>query len=102
MIEPWGYFVYYRIDPRRQAEMPWPALLAEVERRTGVPGRLYGPAPDGRTWMEVYEPVPGSNRERFEQDLAAAVERVGLDALLPDGERRHVEAFPRFRVRSEG
>ena len=95
MSADWGVFVYYRIEPARQAEMPWKALLTEVERLTGVRGRLYGPAPDGITWMEVYEPVPGTNREGFERDLAAAVEGVGLEALLPAGERRHVEAFPR-------
>lgn len=91
----WGYFVYYRIDPQRQAEMPWAALFTEVEHRTGVAGRLYGPAPDGVTWMEVYEPVPAANRKGFERDLAEAVAGVGLEALLPEGERRHVEAFPR-------
>lgn len=91
----WGYFVYYRIDPERRAAMPWAALFAEVERRTGIAGRLYGPADDGRTWMEVYEPVPGANREGFERDLEAAVAGSGLAAHLPAGERRHVEAFPR-------
>lgn len=91
----WGYFVYYRVNAEKAAKAPWPALFAEVERRTGVKGRLYGPAPDGRTWMEVYEPVPGSNRAAFEKDLAAAVAQVGLEAFLAPGERRHVEAFPR-------
>ena len=95
MSADWGVFVYYRIDPARQAEMPWKALLAEVERRTGVRGRLYGPAPDGVTWMEVYEPVPGASRARFEADLARAASGVGLEGLLPEGEYRHVEAFPR-------
>lgn len=95
MDAPWGYFVYYRTDPERQPAMPWAALFTAVERRTGVAGRLYGPAPDGVTWMEVYEPVPAANRDGFERDLAAAVAEVGLDALLPAGERRHVEAFPR-------
>ncbi|HKJ72156.1 MAG TPA: DUF4936 family protein [Gammaproteobacteria bacterium] len=91
----WGYFVYYRIDPERRTDMPWAALFAAVERRTGVAGRLFGPAPDGRTWMEVYEPVPAARREDFERDLAAAVTEAGMDGLLPAGERRHAEAFPR-------
>jgi hypothetical protein len=95
MAAGWGYFVYYRIDPQRRAEMPWTALFTEVERQTGVPGRLYGPAPDGVTWMEVYEPVPAARREGFEGVLERAAEAVGLAALLPEGERRHVEAFPR-------
>lgn len=90
----WGVFVYYRVDPEKAANAPWGALFAEVEQRTGVAGRLYGPAPDGRTWMEVYEPVPGTNRDGFERDLAAAVAEVGLEAVLAPGEHRHVEAFP--------
>jgi len=91
----WGIFVYYRVAPQKTADAPWAALFAEVERRTGVAGRLYGPAPDGHTWMEVYEPVPGANRDGFERDLEAAVAKVGLEAVLPPGEQRHVEAFPR-------
>lgn len=91
----WGIFVYYRLDPEKTGDAPWAALFAEVERRTGVTGQLYGPAPDGRTWMEVYEPVPGTKRDKFEKDLAAAVAEVGLEAALAPGEERHVEAFPR-------
>jgi len=90
----WGYFVYYRIDPGQRAAMPWAALFAEVERRTGIAGRLYGPADDGRTWMEVYEPVPAGHRQGFEEALAEAVSAVGMAGALPGGERRHVEAFP--------
>lgn len=91
----WGIFVYYRVDAEKTVNAPWSALFAEVERRTGVKGRLYGPAPDGRTWMEVYEPVPEENRTGFERDLAAVVAEVGMEAVLAPGEHRHVEAFPR-------
>lgn len=90
----WGIFVYYRVDPDKVVQAPWSALFTEVERRTGVAGRLYGPAPDGHTWMEVYEPVPGANRAGFEKDLSAAVAEVGMEAVLAPGEQRHVEAFP--------
>ncbi|MEF8792189.1 DUF4936 family protein [Thiohalorhabdus sp.] len=94
----WGIFVYYRMDPEKVGNARWSALFADVERRTGVAGRLYGPAPDGRTWMEVYEPVPGANRSGFEKHLSAAVAEVGMEAVLAPGEYRHVEAFPRSKV----
>ncbi|MFP4559807.1 MAG: DUF4936 family protein [Thiohalorhabdus sp.] len=91
----WGYFVYYRLAPGSAPEGPWAEVFAEVDRATGVGGRLYGPAPDGCTWMEVYEPVAEAEREAFEAVLEAAVARSGLEGWLATGERRHVEAFPR-------
>ncbi|MFA9461739.1 DUF4936 family protein [Thiohalorhabdus methylotrophus] len=91
----WGYFIYYRLDPAAASSIPWDSLFAEVAERTGVEGRLYGPAPDGRTWMEVYEPVAEPRREEFEAVLAEAVRLSGLTDWLAAGERRHVERFPR-------
>jgi hypothetical protein len=41
--------------------------------------------------MEAYEEVP--DRESFEQALAAAVRRHGLEACLAAGQRRHTEVF---------
>ena len=91
----WGYFIYYRLPPDAVPAAPWEALFEEVKRRTGIAGRLYGPAPDGRTWMEVYEPVPEGERRGFEEVLETAVGHSGLGDWLAEGERRHVEAFPR-------
>lgn len=91
----WAYFVYYRLEEGVAGEPPWSALFREVAAATGVGGRLYGPAPDGRTWMEVYEPVPADRRAAFEAALAAAVERTGLTQWLAGDEERHVERFPR-------
>lgn len=95
----WGYFIWYRLAPGGAPEPPWSDLLAAVEGRTGIRGRLYGPAPDGRTWMEVYEPVPAMEREGFEQALGEALAKTRLEEWLPEGEGRHVEAFPRARLR---
>jgi hypothetical protein len=91
----WAYFIYYRLEEGTEGGAPWSALFREVEAATGITGRLYGPAPDGRTWMEVYEPVPAENRAAFEEALAAALERTGLNQRLAGGETRHVERFPR-------
>ncbi|KPV41770.1 hypothetical protein AN478_01090 [Thiohalorhabdus denitrificans] len=91
----WGYFVYYRLAPGPVPEEAWAEIFAVVAGRTGVQGRLYGPAPDGCTWMEVYEPVPETERGVFEAALRTAVERSGLEGWLAAEEHRHVEAFPR-------
>ncbi len=95
----WGYFIWYRLPPGDAPEPPWPDLLAAVARRTGIQGRLFGPAPDGRTWMEVYEPVAAADREGFEQALGEALAETRLEEWLPEGEERHMEAFPRARVK---
>ena len=52
-------YVYYRLagDPRGGRARAVAALLADVEARTGVGGRLLVRRDDPRTWMEVYEPV---------------------------------------------
>lgn len=89
----WAYFIYYRL-PAETAGAPWAELFQRVEEATGVAGRLYGPAPDGRTWMEVYEPVPADAREGFEGALGEALRGTGIESWLAEGERRHVEAFP--------
>ena len=89
----WGYFIYYRLAPGSQP--PWSTLLREVAEQTGIKGRLYGPAPDGSTWMEVYEPVSEAGRDCFERALDRTLAATGFSQHLPAGERRHVEAFPR-------
>jgi len=91
----WAYFIYYRLEEGAEPGPPWSALFREVEAATGIAGQLYGPATDGQTWMEVYEPVPAENRATFEAALAAAVEGTGLNQWLAGGEARHVERFPR-------
>ena len=84
-------YVYYRI--RRDsaaARAAVAAMFAEVERRTGVPGRLLARCDDPRTWLEVYEPV--TRWRSFARALDEAVALYGAAALAEDG-RRHVERF---------
>jgi len=97
---PTHVYVYYRV--RRDsaaARAAIAALFAEVERRTGVAGRLLARCDDRRTWLEVYEPV--IRWPTFGRVLEAAVRTHGAAALAEDG-RRHVERFaapPALRTR---
>jgi len=84
-------YVYYRvIGEQAAARATITALLADVEARTGVAGRLLARCDDPSTWMEVYEPVerPGT----FARTLAACARRVGAAGVALDG-RRTVERF---------
>lgn len=90
----WACFIYYRLSPQRVQEPPWGRLFAQVRQRTGVCGRLYGPAPDGQTWMEVYEPIPADQWQAFESALKEALVQTGFEGWLAKGESRHVESFP--------
>lgn len=88
---PTHVYVYYRV--RRDsaaARAVIAALFADVERRTGVAGRLLARCDDRRTWLEVYEPV--ARWSSFGRVLAAAVRAHDSAALTVDG-RRHVERF---------
>ena len=91
----WAYFIYYRLEPEAAASAPWQRLFREVEAECGVSGRLYGPAPDGRTWMEVYEPVAAEQCAAFEAALAAAEEHARIREWLAPAEQRHREIFAR-------
>lgn len=84
-------YVYYRV--RRDsaaARATIAALFADVERRTGVVGRLLARCDDRRTWLEVYEPV--TRWRSFGNALQRAVQAHDAAALAEDG-RRHVERF---------
>ena len=87
-----SYYIYYRTAADavriRAAVAAMQAALAEA---TGVAGRLLSRVDDRATWMEIYEGV--ADPDRFEQELAVAVERFGLRALLAAGAERHVERF---------
>ena len=80
-------YVWYRVaadTPAARAKIG--ALLADVEARTGVAGRLLARCDDPSTWMEVYEPVGGVGA--FTRTLAACVRRQGAAAVAADGNRR--------------
>ena len=87
-----SYYIYYRTaaDPSRiRASVT--AMQAALAEATGVAGRLLSRVDDRTTWMEIYEDVV--DPDRFEHELAAAVERFGLRSLLATGAERHVERF---------
>lgn len=87
-----SYYIYYRTaaDAGR-VRTAVAAMQAALGETTGVAGRLLHRVDDRTMWMEVYEDV--ADPDRFEQVLAAAVERFGLRALLQPGAERHVERF---------
>lgn len=66
------------------------AMMAEVSRRTGVPGRLLVRRDKPSTWMEIYEGV--NDVAMFERELSVAVARHGIACIDGLGDR-HVEAF---------
>jgi hypothetical protein len=87
-----SYYIYYRTAAdaaRIRAAVA--AMQAALAQATGVAGRLLCRVDDHTTWMEVYEDI--ADPERFEQELAACVERFGVRALLQAGAERHVERF---------
>jgi len=80
-------YVWYRVaadTPAARAKIG--ALLADVEARTGVSGRLLARRDDPSTWMEVYEPV--GRVGAFTRTLAACVRRQGAADVAADGNRR--------------
>lgn len=91
MRAPSHFYVWYRVgaDPVAAREAIG-ALLADVEARSGVAGRLLARCDDPSTWMEVYEPVARAGA--FARTLAACVRRHGATRVAVDG-RRHCECF---------
>jgi hypothetical protein len=84
-------YVYYRVaGDAALARATVAALMAEVEARTGVIGRLLARCDDPGTWMEVYEPVADMN------DFLAALASLARDhrvAAIAAGGVRHTECF---------
>lgn len=86
-------YVYYRVaasDFDRVASRV-KAMQARLRQETGVAGRLLRRAEDAATWMEVYEGV--ADAAAFEAALARLAREFGVDALLAEGGRRHLERF---------
>jgi hypothetical protein len=84
-------YVYYRVgDAREHARHTIASMLAELETRTGIVGRLLMRCDDAQTWMEVYEGV--HDVMSFRAALEQCVKKHGVDALARDG-ARHVECF---------
>lgn len=89
----WSYYIYYRVDAA-QAEACAAAvqkLLATMQDRVGISGRVLKKRNEPLLWMEIYEPV--SDEAKFEWELAEAVAVSGINALLQAGSARHTECF---------
>ncbi|MDC7705646.1 DUF4936 family protein [Vogesella indigofera] len=81
-------YIYYRVQDnilpiRQQTE----TLLAEIEKTTGIKGRLLQRRDDTQTWMEVYEAV--ADADALQQALQRALTTQPLLAALS----RHEEWF---------
>jgi len=85
------YYIWFRVagDLERAREAV-NAVVADLNRRTGIAGRLLQGRADPRTWMEIYENV--TDARAFERELDAAVTRHGVAQFAENG-RRNQEAF---------
>jgi len=93
------FFVYYRVAEPAKALLAVGDLLADVEARTGVAGRLVARCDDPSTWMEIYEPV--ADADAFARDLAACVRNTGAADVAANGVRT-VERFRALRLERDG
>ncbi|MEO5766602.1 MAG: DUF4936 family protein [Casimicrobiaceae bacterium] len=84
------FYVWYTVTVERAAARRAAAdLLAAVEERTGIAGRILARRDDASTWMEIYENV--GDAAAFERALDVLVRRG--DAARISGGVRHVERF---------
>ncbi|HEX4524665.1 MAG TPA: DUF4936 family protein [Casimicrobiaceae bacterium] len=86
-------YVYYRVDPARAAaaRATIAAVLASIEERAGVTGRLLQRQDEPMLWMEVYESV--QDPARFEVMLADLLDTHGFSQFLAPGSTRKIERF---------
>lgn len=89
----WSYYIYYRVDAEKAAAcaVAVQKLLSDVQKRTGIQGRMLKKRNESLLWMEIYEPV--TDEAKFEWELAEAVAASGISALLQEGSTRHTECF---------
>jgi hypothetical protein len=88
-----AFYVYYRVDPRLQAEarLRVDRLFARLQQRCLVRGRLLTKRDEPNLWMEAYEGV--DDGAVFESALQAEAASLGLEAVLLPGNRRNLESF---------
>lgn len=88
-----SFYVYYRVDPRSEsiARARVALLLEQLQRNSGVSGRLFKKRGENALWMEVYEEV--SDPVRFEACLKEAVRELRMSEVLDRESSRHIEAF---------
>ena len=80
-----NYYVYYRVDAARLATLrpTVEKLFSDIEKATGIRGRLMHRKDNPATYMEVYEGV--ADDAVFENLLKQKTANFGID--------RHVERF---------
>lgn len=86
-------YVYYRVDPAHAAAAreTIAAVLARIEERAGVTGRLLQRRDEPMLWMEVYESV--HDPARFEVMLADLLDSHRFSQFLAPGSTRKIERF---------
>ncbi|MDH4150173.1 MAG: DUF4936 family protein [Betaproteobacteria bacterium] len=89
----WSYYIYYRVDAGKTGACAVSAekLLAAVQAKTGVQGRVLKKRNEPQLWMEIYEHV--TDEAKFEWELAEAVAASGINATLQPDSTRHTECF---------
>ena len=91
MTGPTHFYVWYTVrGDLHDALRAVGALLAAVQERTGISGRLLARRDEPATWMEVYEDVREAGA--FGRALEALAAEHGVLAFVEDG-RRHTERF---------
>ena len=87
------YYVYYRVLPTHAAaaKAALARILAQVEERTGVAGRLLQRQDEPLLWMEIYENVRDGHD--FERVLAELLAAADFAAVLAPGSARKTERF---------
>jgi hypothetical protein len=87
------FYIYYRVAPTHavRARQAVAALMLELERRTGIAGKLLRGADDSLLWMEIYEGVrdPAS----FAGTIADLLQRAEFEEVLAEGSSRVTERF---------
>jgi hypothetical protein len=86
-------YIYYRVDPARAAAAreAMAAVLASIEQRAGVTGRLLQRQDEPTLWMEVYESI--RDPARFEEMLANLLDTHRFSQFLAPGSARKIERF---------
>jgi hypothetical protein len=87
------FYIYYRVAPTHavRARQAVAAMMLELERRTGIAGKLLRGAEDHLLWMEIYEGVrdPAS----FAAAIQELLKRAEFEGLLAEGSSRATERF---------
>lgn len=93
VVSGFACYIYYRVDAACAAELEprVRAMQADVQRLTGIAGRLMKKRGEPLLWMEVYEGI--DDAPHFESTLARLVESYGLSTGLQPGTARKTETF---------